>query len=186
MDYHARLFVRASAVPVGERWSARITSRHDGRHELPAGGEQALAGPAAQPRQHASTCGRVWAQERLLCPNRPESPGIDDDLRAIDSTWRALVFRSTVRSHALAWCVSRFVCHAEGRGFESHHPLSVQAVPGVQATSSCPTHAPNQAFEARQMRFRLRYEETLKGQGDSEVATASPGDKHDIRSAFHP
>jgi hypothetical protein len=40
------------------------------------------------------------------------------------------------------------ICHAEGRGFESHHPLRHGARSAVSAFGSCPTHAPNRRAQS--------------------------------------
>jgi len=65
----------------------------------------------------------VWAQGRIQCPNSIEStanPG--NPSQTASARWTAR-FRLTIRFRLLSDRSPGPACHAEGRGFESHHPL---------------------------------------------------------------
>ncbi len=65
----------------------------------------------------------VWAQGPVLCPNRQESPANDGNTAGVRGAGANAGFRSTVRFRVPLTPNPRPACHAEGRGFESHHPL---------------------------------------------------------------
>ena len=69
-------------------------------------------------RRRKAGCG-TGHKFRSSCPNRPESPGNDGDLSAAHLGQESARFRSTMRFRRFP----RHACHAEGRGFESLHPL---------------------------------------------------------------
>ena len=64
-----------------------------------------------------------WAVTLFRCPNRDESPGNRGDGVEVSKVWRELEKPEGLRPQGSDGLNPRPVCHAEGRGFESHHPL---------------------------------------------------------------
>jgi hypothetical protein len=64
-------------------------------------------------------------------------------------------------------------CHAEGRGFESLHPLSVQAVSGVSASESCHSCATNGGLAAASNAAEFRRATSIRRSG-SRTRRAGP------------
>ena len=101
------------------RWSTQpIALIHQSLHTSSQTGEQRSCGTLA-------FCSRdgCWARVAVLCPNSGEFPQIATSRRAVKQARRASYPRSTMRGWRLAGTGPRPACHAEGRGFESHHPL---------------------------------------------------------------
>jgi hypothetical protein len=75
------------------------------------------------PRNGTSQVNGVWALNRAWCPNPAASAANRCNLRGVRRREDGAGFRSTTRFPAPSEIASRPACHAEGRGFESHHPL---------------------------------------------------------------
>src|SRR5207248_2111467 len=74
--------------------------------------------------KHARFVGTpIWALAAFRCPNRPELPGNRRESRGAERTMESAASRSTTKAATLSKPEPRHACHAEGRGFESHHPL---------------------------------------------------------------
>ena len=65
----------------------------------------------------------VWAARAIRCPNPAELPGKWRDFLHSDCEGSPVQFGSTMRPRAAMELVPQDACHAEGRGFESHHPF---------------------------------------------------------------
>jgi hypothetical protein len=84
-----------------------------------------------------------WAQERSQCQKRHESRGNDGHRGRAGATCAAPKNGLTVRARRASEPNPRPACHAEGRGFESHHPLyRDSAVNGMSLVS--PRHTQRQ------------------------------------------
>jgi hypothetical protein len=125
----------ALARAVGQHPSPRPCPTFHAREHLLGEHEQGVERsdcPRDNPR--SVCCDREWAPTEFQCPNprdRPESAASELTGQRLAVTH----FGSTMRDGTRTRWTWRDACHPEGRGFESHHPLSVQAV--FEAPARC-------------------------------------------------
>jgi hypothetical protein len=82
--------------------------------------------PTASTARTDARASSEWAQMLGLCPNPTESPANGREPRRPRRTRVGARFRRTVPDSRPSTRIPRPACHAEGRGFESHHPLEAE------------------------------------------------------------